>query len=151
MQFKHKKFRSKIFFLRSSITPLICQACLVIIFMTPLELHAQEWEHVAKNPNVNLYFKVNGGEKIGKIVRLWTLVDYSKPELIESGNKKYYASSIISFEEFDCKKLMNRAITRRTYSERMGKGDVLLIEDGFEWVDIEKNTIIDGMKNEACR
>lgn len=124
---------------------------LVLLLYNQSQCFAQEWEHVARNPDINLYIKTGSGEQIGDIIRVWTLVDYRRSEIIISGNQKVHARSIVGLEEYDCKGSKVHAITRRVYSSGMGKGKILLAEDDTGWKSIDKGSIVDGMRNEVCR
>ncbi len=81
-----------------------------------------EWEFVSGSNKFNYYYDSDTIYKPENIVKVWTLYDHF--QLFTSHNVKSHMSMMV-LGEFDCKKEAHRTLYTATYSEKMGKGEMI--------------------------
>jgi hypothetical protein len=85
---------------------------------------AQQWVQVAStvDGDITVYADQSTIRKEGNIVKIWTLGDFKKAEIIGNNNQ---VSSLEEQYEYDCKEQQMRRLYATMHSENMGKGNVL--------------------------
>jgi hypothetical protein len=97
-----------------------------------------EWVYLTSSSDSKVYFNSKPTKKRGHKVKLWTLQDYEKPQLlgeesVQTGSasldrvlgyqeNKYY-KSLVKINEYDCAEETSTRIGITAYSDNMGAGE----------------------------
>jgi len=89
-----------------------------------------EWVTVVTGKTATVYIDPSSIRKSNETVKAWVLDDLTKP--INDFNKNTPLASIKTQVEFNCLTEMSRSIYFIGYSDRMGKGNVIVSGDSPE-------------------
>ena len=111
-----------------------------------------EWEFVSGNKTFNYYYDSDTIHKPENIVKVWTLYDHF--QLFTSHNVKPHMSMMV-LGEFDCKKKVHRTLYTATYSEKMGKGEMIEKDGSHEltgkWHSVPLVSFFYTLMSVACK
>jgi hypothetical protein len=111
-----------------------------------------EWEFISGNNKFNYYYDSATIHKPENIVKVWTLYDHFQP--FTSHNVKPHMSMMV-LGEFDCKKEVHRTLYTSTYSEKMGKGEMIEKDGSHEltgkWHSVPPVSIFYKLMSVACK
>lgn len=108
---------------------------------------AQNWAAVTTTDEATWYVDMNTLERKDDIIRVWMLVDLTRP--LSSQNKEY--KSNISLEEFDCIDKKFRTLQFSSRTENMGQGDIIYMNNELtEWIFIPPNSVINDTMLFVC-
>ncbi len=108
------------------------------------------WTFVSANDDnsIKTYLDFSTIKKIGAFKRVWSLMDFSKP----NENISSKISSFKVLEEFDCNGERRRTIQITSYSGRMGSGNSLGTENGDgQWSYVAPGTIEMATFKKICK
>ncbi len=108
------------------------------------------WTFISSNEDksVKTYMDLSTIKIVGGNKRVWTLMDFSKP----NENISAKISSFKILEEFDCNGDRRRTIQITSYSGRMGSGNSLGTESGDgQWSYVAPGTIEMATFKKICK
>ena len=109
---------------------------------------AAEWVELGGNETATTYADPATIRKTGDMVKMWHLLDYTKPRGIE-GLKPHM--SIRVQDEYDCRQERTRTLAISLYSGNMGKGEVLgTSTDPGTWRPVAPDTLVETLREFAC-
>jgi len=131
----------------------ICSLLVIVISAFSCNAYAHaEWEFVSGNNKFNYYYDSDTIHKSENIVKVWTLYDHF--QLVTSHNVKPHMSMMI-LGEFDCKKEVHRTLYTSTYSEKMGKGEMIEKDGSYEltgkWHSVSPVSFFYTLMSVACQ
>ena len=132
---------------------LICSLLAILIgaFACSASAHA-EWEFVSGNNEFNYYYDSATIHKPENIVKVWALYDYF--QLLTLHNVKPHMSMMV-LGEFDCNKETHRTLYTATYSEKMGKGELIEKNGGHEhtgkWHSVPPVSLFNKLMSVVCK
>jgi hypothetical protein len=133
----------------------ICSLLVIVIGALACDAYAHtlaEWEFVSGNNRFNYYYDSATIYKRENIVKVWTLYDHF--QLDTSHNAKPHMSMMI-LGEFDCKKEVHRTLYTSTYSEKMGKGEMIEKDGSHEltskWHSVSPVSFFYTLMRVACK
>ena len=111
-----------------------------------------EWEFVNGNSKFSYYYDSATIYKVKNIVKVWTLYDHF--QLFTSPYVKPHMSMMV-LGEFNCKKKIHRTLYTATYSEKMGKGEMIEkdVSDEFtrKWHSVPQASLFLSLMSIVCR
>ncbi|MFI3180216.1 MAG: hypothetical protein QX193_02000 [Methylococcales bacterium] len=98
---------------------------MMLMLLVSTNVFAVDWIQVSTDiENTDYYADTESIRRDGNKVRLWSLVNYKSGKVL-ADNKTRYLSKL-NRDEYDCFEGTSRTIDVYWYSEKMGKGDVVL-------------------------
>ena len=129
----------------------ICSLLVILIGAFACNAYAK-WEFVSGNNKFNYYYDSATIHKPENIVRVWTL--YDRFQLLTSHNIRPHMSMMV-LGEFDCNKEVHRTLYTATYSEKMGKGEMVEKDRSHEligkWHSVSPVSFFYKLMNVACK
>jgi hypothetical protein len=100
------------------------------------------------NPAYTAYVNISTLRKEDDIVRMWSLIDFSRPKNITG--KPYL--SVRSLDEYDCKERQSRSLSYSYSTGNMGDGEVIVRGAlPTDWYPIEPVALAKVLFNAACK
>ena len=132
---------------------LICSLLVILISVRACSAYAHaEWEFLSGNNKFNYYYDPTTIHKPKNIVKVWTLYDHF--QLLTSNNVKPHMSMMV-LGEFDCNKEIHRTLYTATYSEKMGKGEMIDKDRSHEltgkWHSVPPASLFNKLMRVACK
>ena len=107
------------------------------------------WEKVDGDGSITAYADRSTIRQTGQLVRMWSLLDFSTPRIIE--NRPAYSSAKAQIE-YDCAEERTRLLYLVNYPERMGWGAAVNRTNvGGEWSPVMPDSFERSLWNIACR
>ena len=122
-----------------------------MIFLLMVSTSAMaEWTALTVSQSGDTYYgDLTHKRKVGKFIRMWTLVDTKTPQ-VESGGLTY--NSAKTFDEYDCLGERRRLLAFSMFSENMGKGNVVSSsQESDAWKYIAPESIDEVLFKFACQ
>lgn len=122
---------------------------LILIFMAVTSSSAMaEWVHMDSSQGINFYYESSSVRKIGKISKIWGLVDLTEPK--ESPFGPFLSAKTLF--EFNCSELSHRTVHSIVFSSKMGSGQPVSNDTPSDpWTPVSPGSIAEGMMKAACR
>ena len=95
----------------------------------------------------------NSIQKKNHIVKMWSLVDFKKPQKLEESQSPMFYKSIAKRFEYDCKKKQYRMTAYNYYSDKSGEGNIVIGDsnlDKSDWQKVEPDSFQEGLWKIAC-
>lgn len=111
--------------------------------------YASNWEKLLSPSDYAVYFDFKGQKVDGDLVKIWVTIDYFRAPLLIGGQR---IMSVKFLDQYDCEKFRVKRYYFMGFNGQMGGGDALLTDDSIsKWINIKKNTGLDGLMKSACR
>lgn len=110
---------------------------------------AAGWVIVGSDKSDTQYANPSTIRTKGKMVTMWDLMDFKKPQVLNKSIKPYL--SMKSQSEYDCAEEQMRTLSSSLHSGHMGKGNVVYSDsDPSKWVSIPPRSRGEGLWSVAC-
>jgi hypothetical protein len=107
---------------------------------------AAEWVKVSVSAAGNTYVDTATILKAGDKVKMWKLMDY---KIVADPNSPY--KSVKRQYEYDCKGKLRRLLFASSFSDRMGKGEILTtVDEPANWMPIVRGSVGEILWKVAC-
>ena len=107
------------------------------------------WVRVGGDKSDAHYANPSTIRRNGGMVRMWSILDFKKPQIRIGGVKPFM--SMKDHSEYDCEEDRMRSLGSSVHTGNMGKGDVVLSsDDGGEWRAVAPGSRGRGLWSVAC-
>jgi len=123
-------------------------ACFALITALMSSTSYADWQELSRNEQYATYIDPTTIRSTGTLVKVWTLYDDKKPQVVSNGKQAYSTKMQV---EFDCAADQVRVLFIVWNSLGMGEGETLQTsKPAPEWQPFPPNTLFSSQAKIAC-